>query len=63
MNKKKNHLEKIWDNPNPPKKHATSKEKLEVELLQRKIQEKLKNDPDLAKKASLILNHWLNPKK
>lgn len=37
-----------------------TREKAEVEILQKKIQEKLRKDPQLQKKAAMILENMIN---
>ena len=40
-------------------KADSEKQKVEIDILQKKISEKLKNDPEAAKKAAMIIERML----
>lgn len=58
---KVNHLKEV--KAESPSETNTKRVKAEVEILQKKIREKIKNDPKLQKKAAMILENMLNGKK
>ncbi len=66
--KKANHLKEASKNESQKvkadQKGSTSshRDKAEVEILQRKIQERLRKDPQLQRKAAMIVENMINKK-
>ncbi len=46
-----------------PQKGSTHQDKVRIEQLQKALQDKIKNDPKLAKKAAMIVEEMIKQKK
>lgn len=63
-NKFKDLFTKQTEGPtNKPQRGASHQEKARIEQLRKALQDKIKNDPKLAKKAAMIVEEMLKQKK